>query len=90
MVFAEQWLHLLTCNFLESVFAGVPLPTDATKRMQVRENGLHLVFKPVLRLITNCHPIYGRNQLTLLLGSESFVDGRLQRSQPTAADVAAA
>ncbi len=66
------------------------LRTDATKRMQVRENALYLVFKVVLRLSTNWRPINGRNQLTLLLAGERFVDGRLQRTQPTTMEGTAA
>jgi len=86
----EHWLHLRTSNPIESIFAGVRLRTDATKRMQVRENALYLVFKLVLRLSTKWHPINGRNQLTLLLAGEIFVDGRLQRSQPTTMEGTAA
>ncbi|MHB1501783.1 MAG: IS256 family transposase [Candidatus Dormibacteria bacterium] len=86
----EHWLHLRTSNPIESIFAGVRLRTDATKRMHVRENALYLVFKLVLRLGTRWHPINGRNQLTLLLAGERFVDGRLQRSQPTTMEGSAA
>ena len=66
------------------------LRTDATKRMQVRENALYLAFKLVLRLSTEWHPINARNQLTLLLAGERFVDGRLQRTQPTTEEGTAA
>jgi hypothetical protein len=54
---------------------------DATKRMHGREKGVYLVL--VLRLRTKWHPINGRNQLRLSLASERFVDGHLQRTQPT-------
>jgi hypothetical protein len=49
--------------------------------MRVRENALYLVFKLVMRLSTNWRAINGRNQLSLLLAGDRFVDGRL----PTAA-----
>lgn len=84
----EHWLHLRTTNPIESVFAGVRLRTNAAKRMRVRENALYLVFKLVLRLSTNWRAINGRNQLSLLLAGERFVDGRLQR-QPTTEGAAA-
>jgi putative transposase len=84
----EHWLHLRTSNPIESVFAGVRLRTNAAKRMRVRENALYLVFKLILRLSTNWRAINGRNQLSLLLAGERFVDGRLQR-QPTQEGVAA-
>jgi hypothetical protein len=41
-----------------------------------------------MRLSTNWRAINGRNQLSLLLAGERFVDGRLQR-QPTQEDAAA-
>ena len=78
----EHWVHLRTSNPIESIFARVRLRTDAAKRMRVRENALYLVFKLVLRLALNWRQINGRNQLTLLLAGERFVDGCLQRSQP--------
>ena len=40
----EHWVHLKTTNPLESIFAGVRLRTDATKRMH---SALFLVFKIV-------------------------------------------
>lgn len=46
----EHWPHLRTSNAIESVFAGVRLRADATKRMRQRENALYLVFKIVQRL----------------------------------------
>ncbi|MHB1527609.1 MAG: hypothetical protein ACYCZN_15290 [Candidatus Dormibacteria bacterium] len=66
------------------------LRTDATKRMQVRENALYLVFKLVLRLSTRWRPINGRNQLTLLLAGEHFDDGRLRRTLATTMEGSAA
>jgi hypothetical protein len=51
--------------------------------MWVRENNLYLVFKLVMRLSTNWRAINGRNQLSLLLAGERFVDGRLQRQSAT-------
>jgi hypothetical protein len=61
----------------------VRLRTNAAKRMRVRENALYLVFKLILRLGTNWRAINGRNQLSLLLAGERFVDGRLQRQPST-------
>ncbi len=84
----EHWLHLRTSNPIESVFSGVRLRTNAARRMRVRENALYLVFKLVMRLSTNWRAINGRNQLSLLLAGERFVDGRLQR-QPTQEGAAA-
>ncbi len=49
----EHWVHLRTSNPIESIFAGVRLRTNASKRLQVRENALYLVFKLVLRLSLN-------------------------------------
>jgi putative transposase len=49
----EHWRHLRTSNPIESVFAGVRLRTDVTKRMRMRENALYLVFKLVTRLSMN-------------------------------------
>ncbi len=79
----EHWLHLRTTNPIESIFAGVRLRTNAAKRMRVRENALYLVFKLILRLGTNWRAINGRNQISLLLAGERFVDGRLQRQPAT-------
>jgi hypothetical protein len=49
----EHWIHLRTSNPIESIFGGVRLGTDATKRMWVRDNVLYLVFKLAFRLSTN-------------------------------------
>jgi transposase-like protein len=49
----EHWLHIRTTNPLESVFAGVRLRTDVTKRARKRENALYLVYKIVTRLSHN-------------------------------------
>jgi transposase-like protein len=84
----EHWLHLRTSNPIESVFSGVRLRTNAVRRRRVRENALYLVFKLVMRLSTNWRAINGRNQLSLLLAGDRFVDGRLQH-QPTQEGAAA-
>jgi hypothetical protein len=85
----EHWTHLRTSNPVESIFAGVRLRTDATKRMRVRDNVLYLVFKLATRLSTNWRGINAPNQLHLLLAGYRFVDGQLQLSQPSP-EVAAA
>jgi transposase-like protein len=73
----EHWLHLRTSNPIESIFAGVRLRTDASKRLRVRENALYLVFKLILRLSTNWRGINAPNQLRLLLAGRRFQDGKL-------------
>ena len=85
----EHWTHLRTSNPVESIFAGVRLRTNSTKRLRSRENALYLVFKLVLRLSTNWRPINGRNQLALLLDGEYFDDGRLRRTSTTREGTAA-
>ena len=85
----EHWQHLKTSNPIESVFDGVKLRTNATKRMKVRENALYLVFKLVCRLSTNWRSINAPNQLTLLLAGHRFIDGKLRVDQPTQEVIAA-
>lgn len=84
----EHWIHLRTSNPIESIFAGVRLRTNATKRMRLRENALYLVFKLVCRLSLNWRAINAPNQLQLLLDGHRFHDGKLvidASSPPTAA-----
>ena len=73
----EHWTHLRTTNPIESVFDGVRLRTNATKRMQVRENALYLFFKLVLRLSLNWRAINAPNQLRLLIDGHRYIDGQL-------------
>ena len=73
----ERWVHVRTSNPTESIFAGVRLRTQATKRMRVRENALYLVFKLVVRLSLNWRGINAPNQLRLLLAGHNFQDGQL-------------
>lgn len=88
----EHWLHLRTSNPIESLFAGVRLRTDASKRMRVRENALYLVFKLICRLSTNWRSINAPNQLRLLLQGHRFVDGRLvlEDTEPSSPQAAGA
>ena len=86
----EHWTHLRTSNPVESIFAGVRVRTNATKRQRSRENALYLVFKLVMRLSTNWRPINGHNQLALLLEGERFDDGRLRRTPTTTMEGSAA
>ena len=73
---AEHWVHIRTSNPIESVFAGVRLRTDVTKRMRRRENALYLVFKVAQRLEHSWRPLNGGvTIMTLLLGGARFVDG---------------
>jgi transposase-like protein len=85
----ERWSHLRTSNPIESIFAGVRLRTDATKRMRARDNRLYLVFKLATRLSTNWRGINAPNQLYLLLAGYRFVDGQLQLAQPSSEQAAA-
>ncbi len=73
----EHWVHLRTSNPIESIFSGVRLRTNASKRIRVRENALYLVFKLVLRLSLNWRGFNAPNQLRLLLTGHQFRDGQL-------------
>src|SRR6202049_2036186 len=86
----EHWVHVRTSNPIESIFAGVRLRTNATKRMRVRENALYLVFKLVTRLSLNWRGINAPNQLKLLLAGPQFQDGQLLLEDTRAADHAQA
>jgi len=86
----EHWVHVRTSNPIESIFAGVRLRTQATKRMRVRENALYLVFKLVTRLSLNWRGINAPNQLRLLLAGHQFQDGQLLLKDAPAADLAQA
>ena len=78
----EHWIHLRTTNPLESVFSGVRLRTDATRRMRRRDNTLYLVFKIVERLSRNWRALNGgANLMTLVLEGCQFKDGILQREK---------
>ena len=78
----EHWIHLRTTNPLESVFSGVRLRTNATRRMKRRDNALYLVFKIVERLSRNWRPLNGGgNLMTLVLEGCTFKDGILQREK---------
>ncbi len=78
----EHWIHLRTTNPLESVFSGVRLRTDATRRMRRRDNALYLVFKIIERLSQNWRSLNGgANLMTLVLEGYTFKDGILQRQR---------
>ena len=78
----EHWIHLRTTNPLESIFSGVRLRTDATRRMRRRDNALYLVFKIVQRLSRNWRALNGgANLMTLVLEGYKFKDGILQREK---------
>lgn len=73
----EHWIHLRTTNPIESIFAGVRLRTNVTKRLPNRENGLYLVFKIVGRLSQNWRKITGSNLCGLVLEGKRFENGRM-------------
>jgi putative transposase len=75
----EHWLHLRTSNPIESIFSGVRLRTEATKRLRQRENALYLVWKIVQRLSQRWRALNGGANL-MALGLEGcvFKDGVLQ------------
>ena len=78
----EHWIHLRTTNPLESVFSGVRLRTNATKRIRRRDNPLYLVFKIMERLSRHWRPLNrGVNLMTLVLEGETFKDGILKRRE---------
>ena len=75
----EHWVHLRTSNPIESIFSGVRLRTDATRRMRRRDNVLYLVFKVVERLSGNWRALNGGETLmTLVLEGCVFKEGILQ------------
>lgn len=77
----EHWVHLRTSNPIESIFSGVRLRTDASKRMRQRETALYLVFKIVERLAQNWRALNGgENLMTLVLEGCVFEDGIRQRT----------
>ena len=83
----EHWVHLRTTNPLESVFAGVRLRTDATRRMRSRETTLYLVFKLIDRLGQRWRCLNGGATLMrLVLDGDRFVDGvrQLPAASPAA------
>src|SRR5438270_1881338 len=86
----EHWVHLRTSNPIESIFAGVRLRTDASKRLRVPENALYLVFKLVCRLSLNWRGINAPNQLRLLLAGHQFRDGQLVLEDAAASPLARA
>jgi putative transposase len=83
----EHWVHLRTSNPIESIFSGVRLRTDASKRLRVPDNALYLVFKLVLRLSLNWRAINAPNQLRLLLAGHVFRDGQLVLDTTAAASL---
>jgi putative transposase len=86
----EHWQHVRTSNPIESIFAGVRLRTNASKRLRVRENALYLVFKLVARLSLNWRGINAPNQLRLLLAGYQFQDGQLVMEDARTRDLAQA
>jgi transposase-like protein len=86
----EHWVHLRTSNPIESIFSGVRLRTDATKRMRQRETALYLVFKVIQRLGQNWRALNGgENLMTLVLEGCVFEDG-IRQPKPAPQSVARA
>ena len=86
----EHWMHLRTSNPIESIFSGVRLRTDATKRMRRRETALYLVFKVIQRLGQNWRALNGgENLMALVLEGCVFEDG-IRRRKPVPEPVASA
>jgi putative transposase len=84
----EHWVHLRTSNPIESIFSGVRLRTEATKRMRQRETALYLVFKLIQRLGQNWRALNGgQNLMALVLEGCVFADG-IRRRKPLAEPVA--
>src|SRR5712692_2136072 len=76
----EHWVHLRTSNPIESIFSGVRLRTDATKRMRQRETALYLVFKDIQRLAENWRALNGgENLMALVLDGCVSEDGIRRR-----------
>jgi len=79
----EHWQHLRTTNPIESIFAGVRLRTNVTKRLPNVNNAVCLVYKIIQRLAQHWRKITGSNLCGLVLAGVRFVDG--QMAQPLAA-----
>ena len=79
----EHWLHLRTTNPIESIFAGVPLRTNVTKRLPNVDSAasqppaLYLVFKVVGRLSQHWRKVTGSNLCGLVPAGVRFVDGQM-------------
>jgi len=73
----EHWVHLRTTNPIESIFAGVRLRTNATKRLPNPDNAVYLVFKIIERLSQNWRRITGSNLCQFILDGRRIVDGQL-------------
>jgi putative transposase len=87
----EHWPHLRTTNPMESVFGGVRLRTDATKRLRRKDNALYLVFKIVERLSGHWRALNGgANLMALVLAGCAFNNGILQRREARQLATAAA
>jgi len=84
----EHWVHLRTSNPIESVFSGVRLRTDATKRMRQRETALYLVFKVMQRLGQNWRALNGGENLMALVLEGCVFENGLRRRKSAAEPVA--
>ena len=86
----EHWVHLRTSNPLESIFSGVRIRTDATRRMKRRDSAQCLVFKIVKRFSRRWKSLNGgANLMSLALEGCVFKDGILQPRESFQARAAA-
>lgn len=70
-----HWKHLRTTNPIESIFAGVRLRTNVTKRMQSPRTTLYLVFKTMQRLAIRWRPVDAPALVARVLANTVFQDG---------------
>jgi len=71
----EHWVHLRTTNVIESVFHGVRLRTNVTKRMKSARTALYLVFKVIQRLSQRWRTINKPVLVKLILEGAVFKNG---------------
>jgi hypothetical protein len=83
---AEHWIHLRTSNPVESVFAGVRLRTNVSKRMRRRDSALYLVFKITQRLELGWRPLNGGLSLMTLLLRGKPASSTATTSRPTSSN----
>jgi len=63
----EHWKHIRTTNPLESIFAGVRLRSNVTKRFRKPRTALYMVFKLIERLSINWKAMKGKELVVHLI-----------------------